>query len=125
MLEFSISGLPPSYNRHFQIIYALRECHLTPEAHLFKNRVKMSIPPYEFKEDAKLVIEIEYHANFVCKNGKNRKIDLQNLDKLLIDAIFEKLGIDDSMIWHMTAEKIQSIASEKTVVRLREACGAV
>jgi Holliday junction resolvase RusA-like endonuclease len=117
-LTFGIAGLPPSYNKHFQIIYNLREVCLTPEAHAFKNRVKMSIPPCEFKSTDKFSIEIEYHSNFVCKNGSNRKIDLQNLDKLLIDALFEKIGLDDSSIWEMKAWKVQS-EKDKTVVRLR------
>lgn len=117
-LTFEVNGLPPSYNRHLQFIWHMKEVCLTPEAHHFKNRVKMSIPLGNFKSTDKLSIEIDYYSNFIYKNGKNRKIDLQNLDKLLIDAIFEQLGIDDSIIWLMKCKKIES-NTEKTVVRLR------
>jgi len=96
----------------------MKEVCLTPEAHHFKNQVKMSIPPCNFTSNDKFSIEIEYHSNFTYANGKNKKIDLQNLDKLLIDAIFDRIGLDDSAIWEMKAWKVQS-NQDKTVVRLR------
>lgn len=117
MLQLEFDGLPVSYNKHIQIIWHMKEVCLTPEAHLFKNRVKMSMPPSNFKATDKLGIEIEYHSNFQYANGKNKKIDIQNLDKLLIDAIFEQLGIDDSAIWKMTGIKVQA-EKDRTMVRI-------
>ena len=53
--EFRIEALPVSYNKHFQIIWALKECNLTPEAHAYKNRVKMGMPVTEKIEDIGLM----------------------------------------------------------------------
>lgn len=94
--EFRIEGLPPSYNKHFQVAWGLKQMWLTPEAHAFKNRVKMCIPPVVVKEEL-LAIEINYIYNFYYKNKKLKKFDTANCDKLLLDAISERLGFDDSL----------------------------
>jgi Holliday junction resolvase RusA-like endonuclease len=117
MLEFRIEGLPPSYNEHFQIIWHLKECYLSPEARMFKNKVKLTVPHFKFENNTYFKMEIHYHDNFIQKNGKNKRIDLQNLNKCLIDAIFEKLGIDDSFVWELFEKKVQSLTSF-TLVRL-------
>ena len=97
LISFKVTGLPVSYNKHFQIIWSLKQCQLSPEAHAYKNRVKLSIPPVEIDDDKSLSIEVDYHYNFYYKNGKLKKIDSANCDKILYDAISERLGIDDSL----------------------------
>lgn len=75
---------------------------------MFKNKVKLAVPLFKFEGLTYFKMEIQYHDNFVQKNGKNKRIDLQNLNKCLIDAIFEKLGIDDSFVWELFEKKVQS-----------------
>lgn len=115
MLSLRFNGIPPSYNQHFQILYNLRQCELTPEAREFKRSVKINTPPNPFTEGKTFRLEIEYHHDFFYKNGKNKRIDLQNLDKLLIDAIFEQLGIDDSFVWELQERKVQDKESFTSV----------
>lgn len=33
-------------------------------------------------------------------------MDVQNREKLLVDCLFDVLGVDDSYIWSMTLEKV-------------------
>ena len=116
MLSFRVSGLPPSYNKIFNINYSLRECYLSPEARAFKNKVKLVVPDVVVDKDRLYKVHIEYHGNFHYKNGSNKRIDLQNLHKLLIDATFEKLGVDDSRVWILYEKKIHSETEEYTQV---------
>ena len=115
--EFCFVGLPPSYNKMFQIAWALKETWLTPEAHAFKNRVKMLIPPVEVKEEL-LAIDITYTYNFYYKNKKLKKFDTANCDKLLIDAIAERLGIDDSLFKRRNVTDVHSENETSTFVKI-------
>lgn len=107
-ITVKIEGLPPSYNEHFKINYSFKEVYLSQEARDYKKRVKVSMPVMEVTEEDKLRITIMYNHNWHYQNGKIRKKDVQNLDKLLIDAICEKLGCDDSQAFEIHLYKIQS-----------------
>jgi hypothetical protein len=115
--EFRIDGLPTSYNKAFQIIWGLKECHLSPEAHAYKNRVKMSVPATE-EITGTLRIDIAYHYDFYYKNGKLKKIDTSNCDKLLIDAICERLGCDDSIIKERQVKDYHNDKEEYVIVKI-------
>jgi len=115
--EFRVNGLPISYNRHFQIVWGIKQCQLSPEAHAYKNRVKMSMPPTN-KIEGQLRIDIAYHYNFYYKNGKLKKIDTANCDKILIDAICERLGCDDSIIKERQVRDYHNDKEEYTFVRI-------
>ena len=118
MFECRIEGLPPSYNKHFQIAWGLREMWLSPEAHAFKNRVKINMPPAEFDPNKLLAIEITYSYNFYYKNKKLRKFDTANCDKLLLDAISERLGIDDSLFKTRIVNDIHNDKESYTLVKI-------
>lgn len=79
-----------------QINYQFKNVYLSKEARAFKTRVKMSMPPMDLKGNELFELHIRYHYNFYYKNGNLKKIDSSNFDKLLLDAIAEKLGVDDS-----------------------------
>ena len=63
-------------------------------------------------------ISIGICQDFYCKNGNLKKQDIQNLDKLIIDAVFEKLGCDDSRVIEMLIYKIQSTTDVYTSVEV-------
>lgn len=117
MLSFRIEGLPPSYNKHFNINYNFKECYLSPEAHAFKNRVKINMPYSDLKE-VPLCIRISYTYNWFTKNRKLRKFDSSNCDKLLLDALAEGLGIDDSWFKERHMTDIHSEDNEFTLVNI-------
>lgn len=119
MITFRIDGLPPSYNRMFNINYNFREIYLSDEARHFKTKVKFAVPFFSVTTADTYGMDIEYHSNFKTKCGKNKKIDTHNCDKLLIDAIFEKLGIDDSYLWERREKKIQD-KETYTMVTIRK-----
>ena len=115
-LNFTIPGIPPSYNQAFKVNHFRRQIYLTQDVKSFKTRVKLSMPAVDFPNDSLFILHITYHTNWYFKNGKPRKADLQNLDKILIDAIFEKLGVDDCRVWRLTQSKVHSDKKAFTVV---------
>jgi Holliday junction resolvase RusA-like endonuclease len=118
-LIFKIDGLPPSYNKSCKINYNFKEVSLSNEARYFKVRVKMAMQPLEISDNCYISLLIGYHSNWYFKNGSLRKIDIQNMDKLLHDAICEKLGLDDSRIWSYSSFKYQDTINKPfTEVRI-------
>lgn len=113
---FKFRGIPPSYNRHFKINYNFHQIYLTSEARAFKKHIKCNTTPSIFNERDQLYLTVWYYHDWYYKNGKLRKLDLQNLDKLLYDAIFEQLGLDDAQIWGREEFKVQSTRSYTVVV---------
>lgn len=109
-MKFKVEGLPPSYNKHFKINYNFRQMYLTREAREFKVRVKMSMPPWtsSLQPSTLFKLTVWYHHKWYYKNGKVRKLDIQNLDKLLIDAIAKKIGVDDCQIFEVHLFKVSS-----------------
>jgi len=118
LVEFKIPGVPLSYNQHMQVNYYQRQMYLTKDAREWKKRVKLSTPDFEIAPGALLSIYVEVHSDhWYTKEGKVRRIDLPNLDKLLIDAIANRLGFDDSIIFDSHFKKVVD-NSEYTLVKL-------
>lgn len=117
-IEFKIPGVPLSYNQHFQVNYYQRQIYLTKEARTYRLLVKIACPPVTIPPKALLALHVDIHsAKWFTKKGTVRRIDLPNLDKLLIDAIAEKMGFDDSTIWDSHFRKVED-TTEYTLVRL-------
>ena len=119
IIKFKIRGLPPSYNAHFKINYGLKQVYLSSNTRNYKTLVKMSMPSVEFPPNSLFEIQIKYYYSWYYKNSTPRKLDIQNLDKLLIDAIFEKLGIDDSRLWSVSGYKVHTEEEPFTEVELK------
>jgi len=79
-----------------------------PEVRMFKTNSKVYIPVYKVGKNDKVFIKIKAHNNWYYKNGKLKRADVQNLTKVIIDAISEKLGFDDSQVFRATTDKVQS-----------------
>lgn len=98
---------PPSMNGLYGINFQMRSVYLTNDARYWKSKAKLMIPKIPFVAD-KYYVELEFHNSWYFKNGKMKKSDVQNLIKIVVDAICEKLGFDDSLVWLFSAVKIQS-----------------
>lgn len=119
-MKFIIKAIPPSYNRECKINYNLKQVYLSKEARGFKNLVFLSTPPMNYREGSIFSISINIVKNWLTKAGKVKREDVQNMDKLLIDAICEKLGFDDSLIYNVSIKKTQSDTEAYTEIELIE-----
>ena len=119
MIDFKVPSLPVSINSLYKINFQHRCVFLSNEGRSFKNLVKSYMPPYKVEPDTKYYLNAEFHSRWHYKNGKNKRADIQNLTKVLVDAIFERLGVDDSWLYSFCCQKVED---EKafTYVVLRE-----
>lgn len=107
-IRFSIPLSPVSCNSLYNVMFAMRKIELKPEIRLWKTQVKQYVPPWKTGESGNLYFNADIYTETLYKNGKLRKLDLQNMEKALIDAVCEKLGIGDEFIFQKFTRKIQS-----------------
>lgn len=104
---------PPSMNSLYGINYRTRSVYLTNDARYWKSKAKLLIPHYPIPSFGRIFIELQARNHWYCKNGNIRKADVHNLVKVVVDAISEKCGFDDSQVWSFSCNKVES--NEQTV----------
>ena len=92
---------------------------LRSEARQFKEKAKLFMPPRKIDPLTFIKLVFVVKGGFYYKNGKPKKLDLQNHEKILIDAIAEKYGFEDSMGWGKECHKGHSDKEEVIVEILR------
>jgi hypothetical protein len=119
--RFSVPFLPTSVNKMYAYNFHTKTKYLTKDASHFKTAIKISCPAMKFESDPPILdVHIEYHSpKWRCKNGNFRKADGMNLDKLIYDAISERIGYDDSLVFYWSGQKVLS-DREYTVVCVKE-----
>jgi len=119
MFTLRVSMLPPSTNNCFVTVGNRRV--LSKEAKAFKElaqwTVKVGLKPLpKFAGPVEVSLTF-YSGKWLTKAGKPRRIDLGNMEKLLVDAVFEMLHLDDSNIWKLTLPKLDG--PEESVIRIQ------
>lgn len=107
-VTWKIPMLPVSMNKLYAVNFRTRSVYMTNEARDFKSKMKLFITPYTVTSNDKIMINLHIHRNWYYKNKNMIKSDIQNLVKVMIDAVAERLGFDDCQVWSMTCNKIQS-----------------
>lgn len=107
-IRFTVPVSPVSCNSLYNVMFSLRRIELKPEIRLWKMKVKEYVPVWKTGETGYLYFNADFHTETLFKNGKLRKLDLQNMEKALIDAVCEKLGIGDEFIFAKHTRKLQS-----------------
>lgn len=66
----------------------------------------------------KKVVEVEVHSfdNWLTKEDKPKKKDVQNQTKALVDTVFTFFGLDDSNIFDERAKKVHCLKDHKVGV---------
>ena len=116
MFTLRIPGLPPSTNNAF--ITAGHRRALSEDAAVWKQGVQLATLCTRQKAIQGL-LEVSltfYSQKWLTKSGKPRRIDVANLEKLFVDAVFHQLGMDDSNIWKLTLRKMDG--PEESVIRI-------
>ena len=118
-LRISNIDLPPSVNKIYKSIGKGRRA-LTTEGKAYKRSIIDSLIPEivnypSFKENQPLSLSITLHLEALVNKGwpkktkkRYKRIDVSNRIKLLEDALFECLGIDDCNVISLTINKVQS-----------------
>jgi len=119
---FDVPCLPPSLNHHHRPALRISKAGkryigqvLTEEARGFRSAVALILKPARFKEGPVAAVIAFESPRWVCKNGKARRADMDNLTKELFDAIQLATGLRDELIWHVHAFKVASEREITTV----------
>lgn len=112
---WKVPFLPTSMNKLYGINFQKRSVYMMPEARDFKTKAKMCIGNYSVGKNDKLSFSLDVYTNYYYLNGNLKKSDIQNLIKVVVDAVSERLGFDDCQIWSFSANKIQSTENYCTV----------
>lgn len=108
-MNFTIPGKTLSANDLYR--HTRTGVYLSPEAKDYKKNaayfVKEAYPPKQYR-GGPLRLVLEVVDDWFTKDGKVRRIDADNLIKLVQDAIFQNLDIDDSMVFDARVKKIQN-----------------
>ena len=108
-LSFTIPTLPPSSNSLYNVLFSQRRVELKPEARLWKSNAKECIPKWKVAEGARIKVSLEFCGAWYSKEGKMIKKDVTNREKLVLDAVCEKQGWDDSQVWERCVSKQVSL----------------
>lgn len=109
---------PPSMNGLYGVNYKMRCVYLTNDARYWKSKAKLFIPAFKCSETHKIKISLKMLNNWFFKNGKQKRVDVQNLIKVVVDAISEKCGFNDCQVWTFSAQKIQSTTEQSVFVQM-------
>ena len=118
---FTLPSLPGSCNSIYEFNHAnsgLPVRRLKGEWALWKSRIKPYVPRCDWAQGKFLKIELDFQSpNWWHGNGKLKRKDIENLEKLAIDTIFEKIGCDDCYIVEKVSKKTVGLF-DKVIVKL-------
>jgi hypothetical protein len=105
-LSFVLPSFPISFNKLYDINHLSRSVRLTDQAALWKTRTIPFVKPCRWPQEWLLALTLTYESpSWLTKKGKLRRVDVQNLEKLVIDTMFAKWGTDDSRLVRIVSEK--------------------
>ncbi len=119
-LSFSFPSLPGSANVLYE--YPRRDSglpvrRLKAEWAIWRSNAKPYVPLCIWHRDCLFELEMIFESpSWVCKNGNVRRRDLDNLEILIQNTIFEKLGRDDSRVVSKVSKKVIGVEDRVHVV---------
>jgi Holliday junction resolvase RusA-like endonuclease len=119
-VHFALPALPLSVNSLYEIWWSTRQVKLKVECLSWKTRAKEHMPLWKLQSaDSLICVEAHFFYNFYYKNQSLRKVDTQNLMKLLIDAVAERYGFDDKRVKRTPVDSFNS-KQERAIVTVSE-----
>lgn len=114
IITINVPLLPPSTNHAFASANGHR--FLSKEAKEFKELVKWKVTAARSKGiPGPVMVSLTFYSlKWFTKAGAPRKIDVANLEKLFVDAVFEQLGLEDSHIFDLRLRKL--VGPEQSVI---------
>jgi Holliday junction resolvase RusA-like endonuclease len=122
-VSFTLPMCPPSVNSLYVVRFKepnpADRVKLRPECARWKTDSKLYVPRFTIAEGSIVRIDRLYAYTWFTKRGQWVKRDSFNMDKLLMDAIAEKTGIDDRRFKEGMMRSVNA-AVERTEVTLTE-----
>ena len=106
ILSLAVPALPPSVN-HMYISGRAGQRRLTPEALAFRELVKSALGDRPWRPHGLLLAVCFFSSpHWITKRRLIRKMDVDNRQKALLDAIGNATGVNDCRFWEYHAYKI-------------------
>ena len=119
-LSFVLPSFPISFNKLYDINHLSRNVRLSDQAALWKTRTIPFVKPCRWPQEWLLKLTLVYESpSWLTKKGKLRRVDVQNLEKLVIDTMFAKWGMDDSRLVEIISSKAYGQREQVRVVLQR------
>jgi len=113
---------PLSMNAIYQVIWNQRRTQLKPQARYWKTQAKTYVPSMPALDtQSKLHLTLSFYQDWYTKDGSLKIRDVTNYEKLVVDAISEKLRGDDRLeaqLWEVVRRKVQSMEQVGIAVEL-------
>lgn len=95
---------------------------LKSEGRVFKQRACLFMPPRTLPPSpAVFKVYVEFSSKWVHENGSIKRFDIQNLEKVLLDAIGERYGVGDERFWEI--HEVKKEGADGIFVRITEEVG--
>ncbi|NJK42942.1 MAG: RusA family crossover junction endodeoxyribonuclease [Pleurocapsa sp. SU_196_0] len=93
---------------------------MTKEAEVWKARVVAQLQPLASRLPPARTyrVTLEFHGHYLTQQGNVLRRDLDNQTKLLMDAVAEGLGFNDSAVFELRQRKVHDLENPHTVVTL-------
>lgn len=105
-LQFVLPTFPISFNQLYKIDHVRRLVTLSDAAALWKTRTIPFVKPCRWPAGWMLKLTLDFQSpNWLTKAKTMRRVDVQNLEKLVIDTMFAKWGWDDSWLVERVSRK--------------------
>ena len=96
----------PSMN---SLLYCIRGRHeAKPEVRMFRSQFKSYLPLWTLASTGPFLVRFTFYESWYHKNGFPKKKDVHNLVKCCEDALMDRYGWDDSLIWAESYQKIHT-----------------
>ena len=120
LLVLSIPYLPPSVNTHhtFRVEKGRIKVSLSAAASKWKRDAALFMGPKKLRDDWLYVVEVRLVGCWLDKTGQPIRKDCRNHGKLVVDALFERYGLNDKLVWHDTVLKVHHAKDERVEIKL-------
>ena len=123
VIEFELPDLPASVNCIYEFNRpdsGLPVRRLKGAFALWKSKLKVHVPQCKWVTGKFVKVTLDFQSpNWYHGNGTLKRKDIENLEKLTIDTIFEKWQADDCYIVEKVSKKTVGV-SDRVVVRVEE-----
>jgi len=125
LLSLLIPTLPPSVNTHHTFRYVFKNgkrslrVELSDEAAKWKRDASYFMRPCKgLSHEWRYRVEIRLVTRWYDKSGVPLKKDCRNHGKLVVDAVFERYGLNDKLVWYDVVEKVHHDTDERVEFRM-------
>lgn len=134
MLQCIVPGVPPSVNASYatnfktkkrfpsKSLIAFKKLFNSSSIHIFDGPTKTTLKDFLNEIRSKklcLIVQVYFkRERLFTKDGRIKKLDISNRIKSVEDCICKAIGIDDSQIFRVVAEKCVTDCEEQTVISI-------